>query len=243
MKANIARQMGGQICALINDGQVEGAVQLITPTLQSPNLFSTLDRVGEVVGTASLELAEPFFIRLAAERYMGSWVIIASALRCHLPTELECALADCLEYIIQADVWYATDIFGERVTGPALLVDFHPALKILSAWREDPNRWVRRCVGVAMHLWAKRTRGAAATADQARELLHFLEPAFEESNQDAVKGIGWGLKTMGRYYPELATAWLYEQLITLHRQPRPLMLRKALSYLPPEQKIRITGRH
>jgi len=238
----MARQLGSQISALIKDGQVEGAVKLITPTLLSSTSFSKLDRIGEQIGSTSLDESEPFFNNLAARKYMGSWVIIGSALRCYLPIELERALADCREFIIQADVWYATDTFGERVAGPALLVDFYPALKVLSAWREDPNRWVRRCVGVAVHLWAKRTRGNAEMADRARELINFIGPVFEEKNQDAVKGIGWGLKTLGRYYPELAAAWLDEQVNTLHRQPRPLMLRKAYTYLPTQQKIVTTGR-
>jgi len=242
VNANTARQMGSQISTLIKDWQVEGAVKLITPTLLSPTPFSTLDRIGEQVGSTSLDESELFFNHLAARKYMGSWVVIASALRCCLPAEFERALADCREFIIQADVWYTTDIFGERVVGSALLVDFHSALQLLAAWREDPNRWVRRSVGVAVHLWAKRSRGQAEMVDRALELLHFLEPAFEEKNQDAVKGIGWGLKTMGRYYPKPAAAWLEEQLNTLHRQPRPLMLRKALTYLPPELNIAFTGR-
>ena len=240
MKASVARQMGSQISELINDGHMEGAVQLITPTLLSPTPFTTLDRIGKQIGSSSLDVSEPFYNLLASEKYMGSWVIIASALHCHLPTDLVRTLANCRDFIIQADVWYATDIFGERVAGPALLGDFHPALQVLSAWREDPNRWVRRCVGVALHLWAKRTGGNAEMVDRARELFHLIEPVFEEKNQDAVKGIGWGLKTMGRYYPDLAFVWLKEQINRLHRQPRPLMLRKAITYLPPEQKFAIT---
>ncbi len=125
----MARQLGSQISALIKDGQVEGAVKLITPTLLSPTSFSKLDRIGEQIGSTSLDESGPFFNNLAAKKYMGSWVIIGSALRCYLRIELERALADCREFIIQADVWYATDTFGERVVGPALLVDFHPALK------------------------------------------------------------------------------------------------------------------
>jgi hypothetical protein len=73
------------------------------------------------------------------------------------------------------------------------------------------------------------------------ELLSFLEPMFEEGNPDAVKGIGWGLKTLGRVYPELAAKWLEEQILRKKRSPRALMLRKVLTYLPEERRARIAG--
>ncbi len=116
MNANVARQMGSQISALIKNGQVEGAVKLITPTLLSPTPFSTLDRIGEQVGSTSLDQSEPFFNHLAARKYMGSWVIIASALQllsCQQNSVGPWLIAG--NFIIQADVWYATDTFGERV--------------------------------------------------------------------------------------------------------------------------------
>jgi len=242
MDSKEAESLGYQIEGYLLIGDLDEAESLLYPVLSERIPFSTLDKIGQKIGGVSLGSVELLSYRLADGRKMGSWVIIASALSCHFPTDIGRVLADCRAFIIQAAVWYATDTFGERVVGPASLVDFHSALQMLAPWRGDSNRWVRRCVGVAVHLWAKRTRGQAEMVNQALDLLHFLEPVFEEKNQDAVKGIGWGLKTMGRYYPELAAAWLDEQVNTLHRQPRPLMLRKALTYLPPEQKLAIAGR-
>jgi hypothetical protein len=63
-----------------------------------------------------------------------------------------------------------------------------------------------------------------------------LAPLFDEREIDAVKGIGWGLKTIGRMYPDLLTEWLLEQTGRGHRA---IMLRKALTYLAPEQKASI----
>jgi hypothetical protein len=57
----------------------------------------------------------------------------------------------------------------------------------------------------------------------------------------AVKGVGWGLKTMGRQYPELVTDWLAEQVVPSELRFRTLMLRKALTYLSDEQRARATG--
>jgi 3-methyladenine DNA glycosylase AlkD len=140
-----------------------------------------------------------------------------------------------------ADVWYGTDVLGERVPGPALLADFKATLKQLASWRHDESRWVRRSVGVATHFWAKRAHGAEGLVDRARALLAFLEPMFEESDTDAIKGIGWGVKTIGRYYPQPATNWLVEQVAVRSRPCRALMLRKSLAYLSDEQRARVMG--
>ena len=63
---------------------------------------------------------------------------------------------------------------------------------------------------------------------------------FEEKNVDAIKGVGWGLKTLGRYYPDLLVSWLKQQIIYQQRHPRALMLRKALTYLSDMQRAQVT---
>ena len=140
-----------------------------------------------------------------------------------------------------ADVWYGTDILGERMPGPALVSDFQRYLSQLAPWREDPNRWVRRTVGVSVHYWAKRTRGATEHARRAEELLVFVEPMFGEREMDDVKGVGWGPKTLGKYYPDLAADWLRQQVVQRQRRHRALMLGKALTYLSEEQRARVIG--
>jgi hypothetical protein len=127
------------------------------------------------------------------------------------------------------------------VPGPALLASFEPALVQLGPWREDEDRWVRRAVGVAVHFWAKRSRGAPELGSKAGALLGFLEPVFEDWELDAAKGVGWGLKTLGRHYPDLVADWLVEQVVQRKRRHRALMLRKATTYLSPEQRARVTG--
>jgi hypothetical protein len=56
---------------------------------------------------------------------------------------------------------------------------------------------------------------------------------------DAVKGIGWGLKTMGRKYPDLVTDWLVEKIVPSRCRHRPIMLRKATTFLSDEQRARV----
>jgi 3-methyladenine DNA glycosylase AlkD len=153
----------------------------------------------------------------------------------------EGAFARCRAFIVAADAWYATDILGERVPGPGLVTHFEPALMQFSPWREDGNRWVRRTVGVSVHFWAKRSRGRAERVPQAQALLNLLEPMFTEWDMDVVKGVGWGLKTLGRYYPDLLADWLAQQVVPGRQRHRTLMLRKALTYLSAEQRARATG--
>ena len=153
----------------------------------------------------------------------------------------EGAFARCRAFIVAADVWYATDILGECVPGPGLVAHFPPALEQLARWREDTNRWVRRTVGISVHFWAKRSHGRAERVPQAQALLNLLEPLFAEWDMDAVKGVGWGLKTLGKYYPDLLADWLAQQAVPRQRRYRTLMLRKALTYLSAEQRARATG--
>jgi len=249
MQAKEARELGARVAALVQAGQPEEAHALLAPTLAERTPFRLLRHIGEAVGAGSLGPACPdrsrrvdtFLERIAADKTEGGWVVIASALEGHLGHDLAGAFARCRAFIIAADVWYAADTLGEGVAGQALVSYFQPALDLLAPWRQDANPWVRRAVGTAVHFWAKRSRGAADHVPQAKALLAFLDPMFEEWDMTAVKGVGWGLKTLGKYYPDLVTDWLAQQVLPSRRRHRALMLRKALTYLSDEQRAHATG--
>jgi hypothetical protein len=57
---------------------------------------------------------------------------------------------------------------------------------------------------------------------------------LEDRDTAAIKGVGWGLKTIGRYYPDLLVPWLRDQVAV--KKPRKLMVRKAVTYLPDDVK-------
>jgi 3-methyladenine DNA glycosylase AlkD len=196
-------------------------------------------REAQQLGTRIASLVQAGQLRQA---YTLLAPVLGNALGQQLERDFAGAFDRCRDYVAAADVWYAADILGERVPGPALLTRFEPALGRLAAWREDENRWVRRTVGVAVHFWAKRTRGVPEETPQAETLLAFLDPMFSEWNLDATKGVGWGLKTLGRYYPDLVADWLAEQVVHRQRRHRALMLRKAQTYLSHEQRTRVTAR-
>ena len=240
MNLQSAQELGDRIAALLENGEIEKAVELLSSTLAERTPFRLLDAVGAHICCEPHEAIHAYLDRIAAERTMGGWVVIASVLRQQLPFDLSGAFERCCTYTESADAWYATDIFGERVPGPALVGQFEPALGILATWRESPNRWIRRITGVAVHYWAKKARGAEPYRTQVCSLLDLLSPMFTERDWDAIKGVGWGLKTLGRYYPEIVSDWLVEQTPRPHRE---LMVRKATAYLPEEfreQVIRST---
>jgi len=233
--------LGGRIAALVEAGQPVKAYALLAPVLAGRTPFAMLGHIGSAIGGGPLEPANDFLERVAAGRTEGGWVVIGSALGAQLDRDPAGAFARCRDFLVAADVWYGADILGERVPGPALVGDFEPSLALLAAWRDDANRWVRRAVGVAVHFWAKRSRGAERPAARAGALLAFVEPLFEEWDVDAVKGIGWGLKTLGRHYPDLVADWLAQQIVHRRRRHRAVMKHKALTFLSAEQRARATG--
>jgi 3-methyladenine DNA glycosylase AlkD len=245
MRAREARELGERVATLVQTGQPDAAYALLAPVLAERTSFAMLGRIGEAVGAGPLEAVNAFLDRIAAAGTEGGWVVIGNALGQQLDRDLTGALARCRGFVDAGDVWYAADILAERVPGPALVAHFRPSLDLLAPWREDGNHWVRRAVGVGVHFWAKRSRGAAERGArkrlaQAEALLALLEPMFEEWDMDAVKGVGWGLKTLGKHYPDLVADWLARQIMDRQRRHRALMLRKALTYLSNEQRARVT---
>ena len=241
MRAREADLLGAEVAAFVQAGRPEDAYALLVPVLAERTPFKLLDRIGRAVGAGPLPETNSFLDRIASQRTEGGWVVIGSALGQQLDRDLAGALACCRAFVIAGQVWYATDILGERVPGPALVADLEPTLEMIAPWREDEDRWVRRSVGAAVHFWAKRSRGAPELNAQAGALLAFLEPMFEEWELDAAKSVGWGLKTLGRYYPDLVAGWLEEQVIQHQRRHRAVVLRKATTYLSEEQRAPLTG--
>ena len=236
MNTKNARQLGGQLKEWIVAGETTRAFSELKPVINEKIPFRIVGLIGDGLGDLDHSRLFPFLDLLAETHTQGGWVIIGTALNRVYPQDPSQVLRQCAGYIVLGDVWYATDILGERVPGPALVTDFRRTLSHLETWRDSANPWVRRSIGVAAHFWAKRSRGEAALAARAAKLLTLLEPMFEDQEIEAVKGVGWGLKTLGRMYPEQMTSWLQSQSGRPHRA---IMLRKALTYLTTDQKAKI----
>jgi 3-methyladenine DNA glycosylase AlkD len=235
MKRAEMRELATGCRDLLIAGDVDDALAQLRPVVASRTPFPLLDLAGRVIAGAAATNPAGFTALLdglAATDAIGAWPLIGSALAAaYLPHDLYRAFAEARRYIVQAGVWHATDAIGERVLGEGLRADFNAALSLLEDWREEANPWLRRAVGVAVHLYAKRERDRP---EQAARLLDLLEPLFDERDTYALKGVGWGLKTIGKFYPDLLVPWLQKQVAT--KKPRKLMVRKTVTYLPDEVK-------
>jgi hypothetical protein len=234
--AREARHLGQELANHIRSGNIHSADKALGAYLDDKNPFRLLDLIGDALSTCPTAGLFPFLDMIARGDTMGGWVVIAAALRAHSLCENKEILEKCRAFIIQAHVWYACDTFGERVPGPYLLTDFQDTVNLLSPWRDDKNPWVRRSVGVAVHFWAKRTKGAGDQLNHVRALLTFIKPMLAEKEYQAAKGVGWGLKTLGRYNPETVYEFLLQTFIVEKCQSLNVIKRKALTYLPTEMK-------
>lgn len=238
MNAKQARECGARIGELTGRLEIEKAYSALEPVLETRVAFPILGRIGSEIGERPLEPVNALLERIAARGTMGGWVVIGCALGEQLDRDIAGAFARSRGYVVAADVWYGADILGERVPGPGLVRRFSEAISQLGAWRNDDNAWVRRTLGVAVHFWSKRSRGQAELSERAAELLRLCEPLLEEREMRAVKGVGWGLKTLGGQYPELVSDWLHEQIVVAGKRPRALMLRKATKLLSEDERRR-----
>ncbi len=233
-----AREFGIRLSEQVHGGNPQVAYNQLAVVLDEHTKFSLLERIAAPIGTGPLESSNTFLEIVAHGATEGGWVIIGVILREQLSRDLPGAFQRARGYITAAQVWYATDILGERVPGQGLVEQFETGLAQLKDWRTDPSPWVRRAVGVAVHFWAKRSQGATELKPRAVTLMDFLEPLIPDWDMDVVKGTGWGLKTLGKYYPEALTNWLEINLPQQLRY-RELLRRKALTYLSEEQRERV----
>ncbi|MCK4316450.1 MAG: DNA alkylation repair protein [Anaerolineae bacterium] len=235
MKRAEMRKLATGCRDLLIAGDVDDALAQLRPVIASRTPFPLLDLTGRVIAEAAAINPAGFTALLdglAGTDAIGAWPLIGSALAAaYLLNDTPRAFAEARRYVLQAGVWHATDAIGERVLGEGLRADFNTALSLLEDWREEANPWLRRAVGVAVHLYAKRERDRP---EQAARLLDLLEPLFDERDTYALKGVGWGLKTIGKFYPDLLVPWLQKQVAT--KKPRKLMVRKAVTYLPDDVK-------
>ncbi|NPV41710.1 MAG: hypothetical protein HPY72_10275 [Anaerolineae bacterium] len=234
--ASEARAFGKKVAEELSCRDAFSALELLNEILSERTSFRLLDLVGAELNSAAQNEEDELLQAVAGRRSEGGWVVIASALRARLPLGVHEPLEAARRFIIQAGIWYGCDSIAERVPGQALVDYFGASLDCLADWRSDPDHWVRRAAGVAGHFWFKRANGDAGLESQAGCLLEFYSPMLSERDYEAAKGVGWALKTAGRYYPRMAADWLEREMLAKNNPPAAVIRRKALLYLPPELK-------
>jgi 3-methyladenine DNA glycosylase AlkD len=232
-----AYAIASKVETLIRGESLEDALHLLDPLAFGRTKFPILDRVGMRLGQASFGNAIFLKVldRMISRGSVGYYVIVGCALAQRLGRNMITCLEKTAEYIVIGDDWAKCDSIAERVWGRALVYDFPHAYTYLAKMKTHDNRWIRRAVGVAVHYFAKK-KPAAKT--EMRKLLVLLTPMLGERNRDAIKGIGWGLKTIGKHQPKLLTEFLKSKAKRVH--PTKLMLRKATAYLPARTKQQLT---
>lgn len=234
------RQLAQGFATQASQNRPETAAQTLTSLLKTKCPFSKLDQLGTLIGTHAKNNPQTFlyaFDRVIDQGTMGGFVVVGEALVSVLEADFEAALHRSRSYIIKGNAWYVCDIIGERSIGKATVKYFDRTLPFLRCFLEDDNLWVKRSAGIAVHFFAKRVRDDPV---KVSALLSLLEPYIEERRVDVVKGIGWGLKTIGRNYSDILSPFLVEQL-SAKKNLSKLMLRKALKYLPADKKAEVLG--
>jgi 3-methyladenine DNA glycosylase AlkD len=132
---------------------------------------------------------------------IGSSVIAGKMLQLRLHKGVEAAIETACTYIVLDDVWYGCDTIAERVMGHALLAQPEKTIPILKNLSQDNNPWLVRSVGVATHYATKK----GLTKSAANEMFLLLFSLSHITEFHTKTGVGWGVKTIAKFHPEIIT--------------------------------------
>ena len=155
-------------------------------------------------GAAALFQTLPFDRHLAIcdaiqnKGTIGGNVVTGKLLQLRLVDDYEASFDRAATYIAAGEVWYASDIIGERVFGNSLLMDTDKALAKFLAFSEAGS-WVIRSFGTGCHFAGKRGLDRV----NSRAVFDYLISKANAKDKQIKAGIGWGAKTLTRMHPDL----------------------------------------
>jgi 3-methyladenine DNA glycosylase AlkD len=232
MTKNEALTIANNCIHYIENGKIDRVWNELLPVLNEKTSFQQLDIIGGEIGKRAVSCKDKymaFFDLLSDRKLMGGYVVIAQALTALLQEDCRCCFERAKTYMIAGDEWYVCDTFGERVLGYAMIDHYDKTQSLFQEFVSDDNHWVRRSVGVAAHFFAKRCRGDKRDDKKATEILALLTPQLCERDIRILKGIGWGLKALGRYYPDLLIPYIKTQISS--KRISAVIIRKCVTYL------------
>lgn len=233
-------ELSKSISEKIKEEEYKKALEILRPVLDEKIKFYKLDRLGLELGRKNLEEKEKFIHftdQIIEYDAMGGYVIVSKSLIPFLDHDLNTVMRKSMEYILKGDIWHVCDNMSERSVGQGLVDHFEETIPWLNKFLYSGEPWLQRSTGVAIHFYTKRVRD---NPEGIQRLLELVKPYIEVKDTNAAKGIGWGIKTMGRYYPEIQIEFLKE-LKNSDKKVSSIIWRKALTYLEEKQKIEITS--
>ena len=237
MNREWARSTAKRLVEAINREDKEEFWSLLNPVLDAKVPFTLLDEIGRILGEAGRSDSPRYFgvfDTIIASDKMGGYVIVGQALSAFFETELEASINKATEIVTKGQTWYVCDIIGERVLGQALVDYFESAIPVLEQKTVLNGQEIRRSIGVAVHFFAKRR---PRDVERMEQLLQLLAGLVDDRRVFVVKGVGWGLKTIGKHQPKLVEDFLEKTLES--KKISKLMLRKATTYLDDNAKERL----
>lgn len=130
---------------------------------------------------------------------IGGNVIAGIMLQSRLPKHFSESFNCAVNYICFGDEWYVCDIIGERVFGYALLTQPEKTIPLLNKFKKHYNDWIIRSIGVATHYAVKK----GLKKKYVEQMFTVLLSMSHTTNFHIKKGVGWGVKTIAKFHPEI----------------------------------------
>ena len=185
-----------------NEEPQESCIHLLQKEILSKKIrFPLLEELSvHLVDVLPKEKQISFCDAVMALNEMGSSVIAGKLLQLRLAEDYLNSLNKAVNYISESDEWYVCDHIAERVQGVALLTQPDKTIPYLKKLLAHENPMAVRSVGVATHYAVKK----GLSRDHAEQMLQLLLQMAEAKHYHIKTGVGWGAKTIVKFYPELA---------------------------------------
>jgi len=225
-----AAELALECSAYLSEDDLGAFWSCLQPVLKSKLSDDSLALFGEILGEEAAKDPERYFRafdEMIAKQSSGCTVIVGKALSKMLETHFDQCCDRARTYIAQGESYETADFVGQSVLGEALVRYFDQTVGVLKNLSHDESKWVRRAVGAAVQFFSEEVRDV----DQTGRLLELTLPLMGSDDDVVLKGVGWGLKTIGRYHPELLEKFLKTHIG--RRDISATVVKNAVAYLDP----------
>jgi 3-methyladenine DNA glycosylase AlkD len=186
--------------AWYKSGDTTHFYQILDQSLSSKIKFPKLEDLAVLMHDFLNEKEVEMLIQKVIELdHIGSYPFCGKLIQLRIEKNIKHAFKMAAWCIHKGNVWYACDTISERVYGFALLKDFKNAYPLVTQLSQSENFWDRRGVGVATHLAVKW----GLPKEESAQLLDLALKHKSATNHEEKTGIGWGMKTITKFFPEM----------------------------------------